>query len=149
MSLLATAAITSGCAGEPVAARVEATSSTSRRIEVTLGVSERLNRMLSGADFFSRAEIFLEEPRTGLMILPVQTVRASTRQGPVRVVARFACPLTVTAIDGGIVSAHEVADLSDYNLAVSWNAHMLIGSRGNIKMELPNGVACEGGEKVR
>jgi len=146
MALLATAAITSGCVGEPVAARIENTTSTDRSIEVTVNVSERLKRMLSGDDLFSRAEIFLEEPRTGLTIMPVQTVRDSTGQGPARVMAHFACPLTATGIDGGMVFADEVADLSGYKLVVSWNAHMLIGSRGNLKMDLPNDVACEVGE---
>lgn len=138
----------SGCTGEPLAARIENTSSADRRIEVTVSVSERLNHMLTGDDFFSRAEIFLEKPRTGLAIQPVQTVRASTGQGPARLVAHFACPLIATGIDGGMAFTDEVADLSNYKLVVSWNAHMLIGSRGNLRLDLPDEVACERREKV-
>lgn len=131
VALILTAAIMSGCGREPVDARIENVSTSSTSIDVTLSASQRLKAILSGQDFWSQGEVFLEDRRTGMRVLPKQTVQVPTGQGRSRFTAQFECPLVATGITNGAVLAHDVKTLSDFELVVSWNAHMFIGSRGH------------------
>ncbi len=130
---------TVGCVSEPVAARVEGVSRSSGNVTVTLDVSDRLFDMLQGRDFFSRASIELVKPSMQVRILADEPVSGTaTDEKGKRVVARFQCPATAMSSE-----ALTPDGASSYEVAVSWNAHMLIGSRGALRMRLPNKLLCE------
>lgn len=131
--------LTAGCVSEPVAARVESVSHSRGNVTITLDVSDRLFDMLQGRDFFSRASIELVKPSTQVRILADEPISGTaTDEKAKRVVARFQCPATPKSSE-----ALTLNGASSYEVVVSWNAHMLIGSRGALRMCLPDKPLCE------
>ena len=123
--------LTAGCVSEPVAARVESVSHSGGNVTITLDVSDRLFDMLQGSDFFSRASIELVKPGTQIRILSDELISGTaTDEKDKRVVARFQCPAATSP------KALILNGASDYEVVVTWNAHMLIGSRGALRMRL-------------
>ncbi len=130
--------LTAGCVSEPVAARVESVSHSSGNVTITLDVSDRLFDMLQGSDFFSRASIQLVKLGTQIRILSDEPISGmETDKQDKRVVARFQCP-AATSPEALILNG-----ASDYEVVVTWNAHMFIGSRGALRMRLSDKRLCE------
>ncbi|WP_313573985.1 hypothetical protein [Brevundimonas sp.] len=106
---------------------------------ITLDVSDRLFDMLQGRDFFSRASIELVKPSTQVRILADEPISGTaTGEKGKRVAARFQCTATANSPE-----ALTLDGASSYEVVVSWNAHMLIGSRGALRMRLPDKLLCE------
>ncbi|MGN7097809.1 hypothetical protein [Brevundimonas diminuta] len=130
--------LTAGCVSEPVAARVESVSHSGGNVTITLDVSDRLFDMLQGSDFFSRASIELVKPGTQIRLLSDELISGTaTDEKDKRVVARFQCPAATSP------EALILKGASDYEVVVTWNAHMLIGSRGALRMRLSDERLCE------
>ena len=136
--------LTAGCVSEPVAARVESVSHSRGNVTITLDVSDRLFDMLQGRDFFSRASIELVKPGTQVRILADEPISGTaTDEKDKRVVARFQCPATAKSPDALILNG-----TSSYEVVVAWNAHMFIGSRGALRIPLPDKLLCEAAGNV-
>jgi hypothetical protein len=136
--------LTAGCVSEPVAARVESVSHSSGNVTIALDVSDRLFDMLQGRDFFSRASIELVKPGTQVRILADEPISGTaTDEKDKRVVARFQCPATAKSPDALILNG-----TSSYEVVVAWNAHMFIGSRGALRIPLPDKLLCEAAGNV-
>lgn len=130
--------LTAGCVSEPVAARVESVSHSSGNVTITLDVSDRLFDMLQGSDFFSRASIELVKPGTQIRVLSDEPISGTaTDEKDKRVVARFQCPAATNP------EALILNGASDYEVVITWNAHMFIGSRGALRMRLADERLCE------
>ncbi|WP_415287620.1 hypothetical protein RSD66_10280 [Brevundimonas sp. S1H14] len=124
---------------EPVVARVESVAHSSRNVMITLDVSDRLFDMLQGRDFFSRASIELVNPGTQVRILADEPISSTaTEEKDKRVVAHFQCPATPNRPEALILNG-----ASSYEVEVTWNAHMFIGSRGALRVRLPDKLLCE------